>query len=214
MMGKPARIGAVLCCMAGQALAHPHEFYDAGADFLFDAQSNLAAVRIVWIYDEFTSLYVLSEQGLDPTQSPQGDELDRLLLSQLGWTAETWDGDAYLHNAAGEVVALGDPRNALATVHEGRLVVVFERPLVETLDLSSGPAELLIYDPGFYSAYTIIKTPRIEGRTDCTAEIVPFRMTPEAAEKLSDLMALTVDETPEEENVGAEFADRIVLKCD
>lgn len=206
-------LSAIFIGMAGAATAHPHEFYDGGADFIFNADGQLSAVRIVWVYDEFTTLFVLSENGLDPTESPQGDGLDRLLETQVGWTAEEWDGDAYLHDAAGESVALGDPLRPLATVYEGRLVIVFERALATPIDMAAGPVELLMYDPSYYAQYTINKRPRIEGREDCQAEIVNFQITPEAAEKLSDLLALTVDEKPDDPNIGAEFAERLVLTC-
>jgi len=214
MLRTPARALAIIFALSGTATAHPHEFYEGGADFLFDENGHLAAVRIVWVYDEFTTLYVLSENGLDPTQSPQGDGLDRILATQVGWTAAEWEGDAYLRDDSGKNVALGDPVHPLATVHEGQLVVIFERQLAAPIDMAAGPVELLIYDPSFYAQYTINKRPRIEGRDDCTAEIVNFRMTPEAAVKLSDLMALTIDEMPDDPNVGAEFAERLVLKCD
>ncbi|MEX0971462.1 MAG: DUF1007 family protein [Paracoccaceae bacterium] len=204
---------AALSCLCTQLMAHPHEFYDSGADFTFDEQGRLASVRIVWIYDAFTSLYVLSEHGLDPTVSPQGDALDALLLTQVGWTAEQWDGDAYLNDAQGRNVPLGDPRNAIASVYDGRLIVVFERPVLQPVDMSGGPVEMLIYDPGFYAQYDIVKRPRITGRDDCQAEIIKFRLTPEAALKLTDLMSLTIDETPDDPNVGAEFSDRVVLRC-
>ncbi len=48
------------------AEAHPHVFIDAGVEVIFDAEGRAEALRVTWIYDEFYSLMIAEERGLDP----------------------------------------------------------------------------------------------------------------------------------------------------
>jgi len=61
----------------------------------------------------------------------------------------------------------------------------------------------------------VTNPPRLLGHDgSCSADIVPFEPDDELATFRTTLLALEREETPEAVNVGALFADRIVLACE
>ena len=57
-----AALGLALASPLG---AHPHIYIDTDFDLVFDTDGKLAAVRIDWAYDDFYSLLMIEENGLD-----------------------------------------------------------------------------------------------------------------------------------------------------
>ncbi len=58
----------VLLCslgLAGPALAHPHVFIDTAIEAIMSPDGRVDAIRISWTYDEFYTLMILEERGLD-----------------------------------------------------------------------------------------------------------------------------------------------------
>ena len=43
-------------CLGGVTKAHPHVFVDARTGFVFGRDRQLEAIKIAWLYDEFTTL--------------------------------------------------------------------------------------------------------------------------------------------------------------
>lgn len=74
--------------------AHPHIFVDAGADFLFDEAGRLAALRISWRYDEFTTLFMFETLTLDTDDDGKLNIADRaaIVAGETDWPAE-YEGD-------------------------------------------------------------------------------------------------------------------------
>ena len=58
-------LALVLCLPLGNARAHPHVFVDVGLRFEADGRGNLTGVEVTWRYDDFFSLLILSDMGLD-----------------------------------------------------------------------------------------------------------------------------------------------------
>ena len=48
------------------AVAHPHVFIDATIEVIFDDKGLAEGVRIGWTYDEYFSLLIIEDRGLDP----------------------------------------------------------------------------------------------------------------------------------------------------
>lgn len=202
-------------CLAAApvARAHPHVFIDTGIDFLFDAEGRIVALRVIWIYDPLTSLFMLEDLGLGSTAALGPQDRTRLAAYQTEW-APDFEGDSYVHADAGPV-ALSGPRDADAWVDGGRVVIAFRRDLEAPLDPASGAVTAEAYDPGFYTAYTITEVPQLEGAPEsCAARVIPFTPQGPLLALQQSLLTLDATETPADPDIGALFADRIEITCD
>ena len=121
-MFKPV-ILFILMAFSAPAQAHPHVFIDAGLCFLFDDQGQLAAVRMVWAYDEFYSLLMVEENQLD---SDGDGTLSAAELQALAGNDVAWDqgfpGDLELRSAGGDLIELGRPLEHNVTYENGRII--------------------------------------------------------------------------------------------
>ena len=192
------------------SFAHPHVFIDGESVFVFNENGELSALRITWVYDEFTSLMAMEILGLDQDEDGEFTEEDeaRVVEAQTIWP-DDFEGDTYLE-AGGKPVGLGRPRDGSAGMVDYRVSVSFELPLLEPLKIGSD-VELRLYDPLYYYAYSTVSA-EVEG--DCSASIEKYAPTNALSALQAQLAELTQDETPEQDNVGRLFADVIKLKCD
>jgi len=81
----------------------------------------------------------------------------------------------------------------------------------------SPTAVVKVYDPTFYYAYEITTEPRVVGPDGhgCTVTHVPYDPDDPKLKALAvELSALGRDETPEQQDVGALFADELRLSCE
>ncbi|MDX5356739.1 MAG: DUF1007 family protein [Rhodobacterales bacterium] len=213
-MRRAGLIGAaVLALPVGAAQAHPHEFIDAGIELRFDVGGQLTALRIVWVYDDLTSLMILSDRGLDPDGDGALTEAEAATLSgfDMDW-AEGFAGDTYrLHGDAPQ--ALGPPQDWTARVVEGRIITTHLRQLVAPIAPGTAPLVVQVYDPGYYTAYTIASTPLIRGRDDCTAEVYGPDVAAADAALAEAMQELTGDAEADFPAIGAAYAEEVRLIC-
>lgn len=192
--------------------AHPHVFIDGGVDFLFDDAGELARLRITWIYDPMTSLFILEDLGIDAAKPLSPDDSIRLAAYDTVWD-EGYEGDSYLRDH-GRRIGLSPPKEPVAGIRDGQVVVTFLRDL----DAPYRPGvdtRVDVYDPTYYMAYTITDAPRLEGPHDgCRAEVEHFEPTKALASLQQSLAALSAEQTPEQADVGASFAEKVRLACD
>lgn len=202
-------------CLGDDAGAHPHIFVDAGAGFLFTEDGQLRGLRISWTYDAFTTLFLFDTLNLDRDGDGRLDDSDRaaIVAGETDWPPE-YNGDVYLE-LAGQDRALTRPENAVALMEDDRITVAFDLPLEQPADMAGNTAVLRLYDPTYYYDYTIL--PDAEALPSvpesCTADLIPFEPDAAAAALQSQLAALSREETPEQENVGRLFADKVRLTC-
>ena len=83
-------------CLGASAEARPHIFVDTGADFLFDDTGRLAALRVSWCYDEFTTLFMFDVLDLDGDGDGELDNEDRaaIVKGETNWPPD-YNGDAH-----------------------------------------------------------------------------------------------------------------------
>jgi ABC-type uncharacterized transport system substrate-binding protein len=199
--------------LAPAAAAHPHVFIDGGVDFLFDEEGRVASLRVTWIYDPLTSLFMFEDLGIaadDPPPLSAGDR-ERLAAWQTDWFPE-FEGDSYLWDGDRRV-GLSRPRAADAEVRDGQAVIMFLRDVKTPFRPGKGTV-VKIYDPTYYTAYKVSDPPRLEGgAAGCRAEVVPFQPTSALAALQQQLSGIPADEDPDED-VGALFAERVVVACE
>ncbi|MCC6007547.1 MAG: DUF1007 family protein [Rhodobacteraceae bacterium] len=214
-----ARIGAAVLAVAlgpTGALAHPHVFVDTGLNLHFDEEGRLAAIRVIWVYDEFTTLWLLDEAGLDPdfSGSLTDEERDTLARLDTNWDAD-FKGDLFLWQG-GEGVALSRPMEPWADLRDGRAVTSHLRALPERMRPGPGAAlEIAAYDPTFFTAYHLIRPVEMQGAPGCAVRVDEADLDAAYAQLEERLDAIPPDlweaEFPE---VGHLFADRVVVTCD
>jgi ABC-type uncharacterized transport system substrate-binding protein len=206
------RIFFLICLLAPllaarTAQAHPHVFVETGLQLVADDNGKLVGVEVSWTYDDFYSLLLLEDMGLDNDADGvlNPSELARLDGFDLNWI-EGFEGDLYL-TADGVPVALGAPEGRGTEVVHGRIVTRHFRAFAP----QSGLVTLRAYDPTFYTAYDLdggVKVP-----DGCKLTIQPAdldRAYTLVEEALYANPAMPDDEYPE---VGDAFADIVEVAC-
>lgn len=209
-----ALLALPLLLLPASARAHPHVFVDAGAGFVTDTEGRLSALRIVWLYDAFTTLVLYEQLGLDPDGDGLLDAADLAAVAagETDWPPD-YAGDTYLWKGVSPV-ALARPVQASARMVGDRVEVAFDLPLAEPLPLAGSELSLKLYDPGYYYAYSMQPAAAPDLPAGCRADLIPFRPDDASAELLAALSALSAEETPDDPEIGARFADEVRLRCD
>ncbi|MFU8778877.1 MAG: DUF1007 family protein [Roseovarius sp.] len=146
-------LAAALCLPVAPLGAHPHVFVDVALRFTADDQGRLSDVEVTWSYDDFFSLLILTDMGLDPDGDGTltGAELTQLKGFDLVEWPEGFEGDLYLYQGETKI-ALDHPIPTGIALTNGRIIATHTR--------SFGPvtAEALRvepYDPTYYVAHSL-----------------------------------------------------------
>lgn len=208
-------LACAIIVLGPPANAHPHIFVDADGGYIFNDHGDLEAVRVFWLYDEYSTLFLYDTLDLDKDGDGQLNEAD---LEKVRQGETTWDagyeGDTYLW-IDGQKQQLLPPIKTSAHMVKGRIGVSFELHLLTPLDMAGRSANLKLYDPIYYYAYSIPNEGRIFGNApDCHVRVNRFTADQYSAKLQTELSALSREDMPENPNIGAKFAEEIVLQCD
>lgn len=200
------------------ALAHPHVFIDAGLTLDYDDRGRLVQVAVEWAYDEFYSLLIVEDLGLDPDGDGVLTPAEEAALQ--GFDAEWepgFDGRLYLEIGEGPV-ALDAPRDFGAAYRDGRLISRHVRPLVLPLD-GARPLAVQVYDPEFYVQFALPEPPVIRGARCRVDHRVgdPFAAADAYARAVAEALARETDSRIDQDmlivDIGPAGADRVDVRC-
>jgi ABC-type uncharacterized transport system substrate-binding protein len=217
MMALPriAAASLVALVLAAPAAAHPHVFIDAGVEVLIDDQNRATGVRIRWTYDEYYSLFIIGDMGLDSDWDGALTDDERARLSGFDMK---WDpgfaGDTYALRDEAEL-ALSRPKDWSAAYEGGKISSYHVRTFDQPVPLTGSPLIVQTYDPGYYVLYTIAFDPVLTGGQDCTATAYAPDIT-EADEALKGALAeYTPDQDLEADfpAIGKAYAEEIRVTC-
>lgn len=205
-----------LCLLSpAAARAHPHIFIEASLGFVFDDQGLLAAVRVEWVYDEFYTLLLFEDLGIDKDGDLilTDDELARLKAQDSDWAPE-YEGDLY-GTVDGAPVALAPPIRFDIRMEGARIVSTHYRPLAERVEVRGHAVSFQTYDPGYYAAFEVTRGVAVSGEDGCRAEVIPPDRSAATADLEAVLKTLQQGENAELvfPAVGATFADTVRLSC-
>ncbi len=208
------RLALLLLLLPAPAPAHPHIFIDGGVELVFEG-GRPVAVRVTWSYDDFYSMIMIEDLGLDPDHDGvlTAEETASLSGFDMDWDPD-FAGDTYV--IAGEFeVPLSRPLDWTASYENGRIVTTHLRRFEAEVALGA-PVTVQVYDPGYYTAYTIAFAPLLSGAgAGCTATVwEPDRAAADAIlqaaiEEMSGSGALEGDFPA----VGSAYAEEVRVEC-
>ncbi len=207
---------AIWAGLAGGAAAHPHIFVDAGIEVVFDDQGRATGLRITWAYDDLFSLIILEDRALDRdfdgVLTP--DEVVAIQGFDMQWDAG-FAGDTYALREA-EPLALSGPADWTTDYADGRLISTHLRQFAEPVTLGDDqPLIVQVYDPGFYTAYSLTIDTVLTGGAGCAAQAFePDRKAADAILQAAiDEMAGSSDVEGEFPAIGAAYAEEVRITC-
>ncbi len=207
---KYAYCALALGLVAAPLGAHPHIFVDTALRFEVNDQSEVTGVTVTWTYDDFFTLLILEDYGLDP----DGDsvlteaELDQLHGFDLIEWPEGFEGDLYVYSN-GQKIEMPRPRPVGVSVEDGFITATHFReiPAVPTEGL-----EVLQYDPTYYVAYDVTQGVTLT-EPDCTATVTDPNQEEAQAAVQAELDGGSMEDVFNEMRVGVHFSDTVTISC-
>jgi ABC-type uncharacterized transport system substrate-binding protein len=194
----------------GGAFAHPHVWVTMKTTVVYAPDGAVVGLRHAWTFDDMFSTF--ATQGLESKQKGvfTRDELQPLAKVNVDSLKE-YDYFTYA-KANGKKAAFTDPvdyyleyRDAVLTLH---FLLPFKTPLkAQTLDFE-------VYDPTYFVDFALAdKEPAVLAGAPAACRLSigkPQEMTKELALKLSQIPP---DQQIPENSYGAQFANKISVKC-
>ena len=203
-----------LCLSATSAVAHPHVFVTASVKVIC-VEGTPSAVELTWIYDDYFSLLLTSDLGIDldgdMVLTPEEEEI--LAGAVTEWPAD-YDGDLEVMQD-GEVVALLPKQDHRMEFRDGIVHEIHTRPLAP--GLTDDPLTVRVYDPNYYVAYDVPGPVEVSGTDACEGTVAQPDLNRAYAlveELLYGRPASDVGPDEEFPEVGVEFAATITVTCD
>lgn len=207
---KKALCALALGLVAAPLGAHPHIFVETALRFEINDQREVTGVTVTWTYDDFFTLLILEDMGLDT----DGDgklteaELDTLFGFDLIEWPEGFEGDLYVYSN-GEKIEMPRPRPIGIAVEKGFITATHFR---EIPPVPIEAIEVLQYDPTYYVSYNVSQGVTL---TDpgCTATVSdPDQAAAQAAVE-KELNGGSMEDIFNEMRVGIHFADTVTMSC-
>ena len=200
---------------AGPVAAHPHVFVTTTVEIRLDDDGRLVGVGIAWTYDDFFSLLMTEDLGLDPDGDLVLTDAETTALADyMAWPAD-FEGDVYLTRNSAPLM-LGPVEDHAIRFEAGRVTEAYVRPLAIPEDTITAPVDVRIYDPFYYVAYEISPQITVTGRDGCTATLVKADLNAAyalAEEALYGRPAADVGPDEQFPEVGQAFADTVRVAC-
>jgi ABC-type uncharacterized transport system substrate-binding protein len=207
----------LLACLAPLPLAaHPHVFVDTGLRAIFDDSGRLTHVDITWRYDEFYSLLITEDMGLDDDYDGQLTEAEITQLTgfDMQWI-EGFNGDLAV-SQDGRVLPLSGPTDFTATFDEGRITTTHRRAVLAPVDGRAAPIVIKPFDETYYTAYEITSKVEVEGAENCRARVRMPDMTADLSALQAELAELDANMDPQDvglPNLGEALAAEATVTC-
>lgn len=201
---------------AGGASAHPHVFVVAREEVSFDPQGRVASVGHAWLFDEGFSAFAV--QGLDADRDGTYSLEELAPLAQVNVESLKEYGYFTFVEVDGKQVATGDPTRYWLRYEDGRLVLFFDTPLKEPVDLAGRTLRVDVYDPQYYVAFDLVPENPFSLTGDvpegCKLEIkTPEELDPQTAAMLAVIPPDVRDIPANLRSVTSALANTAVVTC-
>jgi ABC-type uncharacterized transport system substrate-binding protein len=207
---KHAFCALVIGLVAAPLGAHPHIFVETALRFEVNEQREVTGVTVTWTYDDFFTLLILEDMGLDADGDGEltESELDTLFGFDLVEWPEGFEGDLYVYSN-GEKIEMPRPRPIGIAVEGGVITATHFR---EIPPVAVEAIEVLQYDPTYYVSYDVSQGVSL---TDpgCTATVTdPDQAAAQEAVE-QELNGGSMEDIFNEMRVGIHFADTVTMSC-
>jgi ABC-type uncharacterized transport system substrate-binding protein len=190
------------------ALAHPHVWVTMTSQLVYGPDGSVTGVRHAWAFDDMFSTYAL--QGLESKQKGVYTRDELKPLAEVNVTSlKEYDYFTYA-KVDGKKTPLTDPVDYWLDYKDQVLVLNFTLPFkapVKARDLA-----LEIYDPSYFVDFSFAEKDPVAlagAPQGCKISVArPQEMSVADGKKLSE-----ADFTAMTNNWGAQFANRISVKC-
>lgn len=196
-------------------VAHPHIYVGVEMAVIFDGDAT-PEVRLNWVYDDYFSLLITADLGIDLDGDLQltAEETQILAGAVTAWPPD-FQGDLEV-SQNGAVLPLAEKYDHRMVYADGIVRETHVRPVRQLADASL-PLTIRAYDPFYYVAYSLVGPVRIEGREDCSVTVTPPDLD-RAYSLVEELLygRPANDVGPDEEfpEVGVEFAETVTITCE
>ena len=151
--------------------SHPHLFVGVDVAIIYDGTTPVA-VKLAWQYDDFFSLLLTSDLGidLDGDLLLEPDELEQLTAAVTTWPTD-FGGDLEVIQSDVEIL-LGARADHSVAYADGLITETHVRPIIGTVD-PTADLNVRVYDAFYYIAYSLNGPVTFEGRDYCDAGVYP-----------------------------------------
>ncbi len=195
--------------------AHPHVFIDTGFELILDDAGQMTHVRVIWQYDDFYSLLITEDMGLDG----DGDgvltdaEIAKLKGFDMKWD-KGFNGDLMM-TIGDNPISLSGPQEVTASFSQGRITTTHLRALLAPV----APGETMImkaYDPSYYTAYEVTRPVTVTGDGVCHVRLKAPELDKGLKALQKELATLDAQMDPQDAglpDIGAQMAGSVIVIC-
>lgn len=204
-------VGMAISLWPAHVSAHPHTWIDLRTAAMVDAEGRIAALRVLWTFDEFYTAFATEGMDKDGDGIPDDPAL-QALAQESAKGLKDYSYFTFM-KVAGKTVATGPARDVESTFFQGRLGLAFILPLAQPIDLRRETLVYRIYDPTYY-----IEVAHIKDRPVLFEGDAPESCTYAIAEPKPDMNILSLAQSLDQsesagDGLGEYFAETVTLHC-
>jgi ABC-type uncharacterized transport system substrate-binding protein len=191
------------------ALAHPHVFVTMKSEIVYSADGTVTAVKHAWTFDDMFSTYAL--QGLPSKVKGVYTRDELAALAEVNVTSlKEYD---YFTNAQvnGQKVEFADAKDYWLEFKDQVLILHFTLPVKSPAKAQS--ADFEIYDPSYFIDFSFENKDPVTlagAPAPCKINVAkPGDTASPQGKRLSE----TFFNNPDSSNFGAQYANKIAVKC-
>jgi ABC-type uncharacterized transport system substrate-binding protein len=190
------------------ALAHPHVWVTMKSELVYAADGSITGIRHAWAFDDMFSTFAL--QGLETKQKGVYTREELKPLAEVNVTSlKEYDYFTYV-KVSGKKTPLTDPVDYWLDFKDAVLTLNFTLPFKTPLKAKELAIE--VYDPSYFVDFALAEKDAITlagAPASCKLTVAkPQEMSVADGKKLSE-----ADFTAMADNWGAQYANRILVKC-
>ena len=199
-----------LLMTVGSAQAHPHVWVTMTSAVIYAADGTVTGIRHAWTFDDMFSTF--ATQGLASKQKGVFTREELQPLAKVN--VESLKEYEYFNygKANGKKTQFNDPVDYYLEHKDSLLTLHFTLPL--KVPMKAQDLELEVYDPAYFVDFAFAEKEPVVLKgapVACKASMgKPQEMTKELADRLSKIGP---NEQIPENSFGAQFANKIVVKC-
>jgi ABC-type uncharacterized transport system substrate-binding protein len=197
----------------GPARAHPHVWITVKSELLFAPDGSVTGVRHAWTFDDMFSVF--ATQGIESKKKGQFTREELAPLAQVNVSSLKESDFFTFAKANGKALEFNDPAEGYYLDFDPKLTVLtlhFVLPLKAPVKAKDFTFE--VYDREFFVDFSFAeKNPirLVDAPAQCKFSVLtPQQMSADLSQRLSQLGPDQRDPTL---TIGAEYANRVAVKC-